>query len=302
MRAIITGGTGVIGRVLVDELAAAGHEVIVLSRNPDNKAGMFPDGVQVIGWDAKSAQGWGAWVNGETAIINLAGENVANWRWTDEHRRRVLQSRLDTSQAVVEAIEQASEKPRVLLQASAVGFYGDQGDTVLTEDSPLGSGWRAEVVDQWEAASEAVKALGVRRVLLRIGIVIDTAGGALPPMVLGARFMGGQLGNGRQWIPWVHNLDVARAIAHLMTQDDAAGVMNIVAPEPVTNKTMMHTIGKVIRWPTFIPVPGFALKLALGEMATSVLDSQRVEPPALLASGYDFAYPKIEPALRDILK
>lgn len=302
MRAIVTGGTGLIGRLLVTELVKKGHEVVVLTRNTDGKADLFPKGVILRQWDTKTANGWGDLVNRETALINLAGEGVVNWRWTNAHRQRVLQSRLDTSQAMLDAVKSATEKPKVLLQASAVGYYGSRGDESISEHSKSGSGWRADVCIAWEAATEPVEAEGVRRAILRIGIVLDMESGALPPMVLGARFMGGQLGDGQQWVPWIHNLDVALSTIHLMENDNAHGIFNLVAPHPVTNKTMMATLGKVLRWPTFISVPAFALNLALGEMATSVLDSQRIYPPVLLQSGYEFQYAELEPALRDLLK
>lgn len=297
MRVIVTGGTGLIGVPLVSELAEAGHEVIVLSRSPAGKAGLFPSGVRVTTWDARSGEGWAHLINADTALVNLAGEGVANWRWTDAHRRRVLQSRIDTSQAMVDAVRQADTPPCVLLQASAVGYYGSRGDEWLDEDSSGGDGWRAEVCQQWEPVTEAVAQAGVRRCVLRIGIVLDKRGGALPPMTLGARFMGGQLGSGQQWIPWIHNADVAGAVIHLMKNESAAGVYNLTTPYPVTNRRMMQALGQVMGWPAFIPVPGFALEIALGEMASSVLDSQRVYPRRLLESGYVFRYKTIEAAL-----
>jgi hypothetical protein len=252
-------------------------------------------------WDALTSAGWGDLINGDTVIVNLAGENVANWRWTRTHRRIVLQSRLDTSRAVCTAIEKATEKPRALLQASAVGFYGSRGSMAIGEITPPGDGWRAEVCKLWEAETDPVEAMGVRRVLLRIGIVLDPRGGALPPLLLAHRLLGSRLGSGEQWIPWVHNADVATAITALIAADDDAGPVNIVAPTPVTNAGFMRALARVRRWPALIPVPGWALWLALGEMATSVLDSQRVYPAALQAAGFDFAYPQVDDALRDLL-
>jgi uncharacterized protein len=302
MRVIITGGTGLIGRLLVADLVQDGHEVIVLTRNVQDKHDVFAPAVRLVQWDALSPEGWGHLITSDTAIINLAGENVANWRWTLTHRRIVLQSRLAAGRAVTQAIAQAEEKPAVLLQASAVGYYGSRGDLSLGEITTPGTGWRAEVCKLWEAETDPVLTQGVRRVLLRIGIVIDPAGGALPPMVLGTTFMGRRLGDGKQWVPWIHNADVSGAIRFLMTAESLDGPVNICAPYPVTNADLMASIGRVRRWPTLIPVPAFALWLALGEMATSVLDSQRVYPSVLQSAGYDFQFPQITPALRALLK
>ena len=302
MRIIISGGTGMIGQQLVPELAALGHEVYVLTRNVADKSNLFVPSVQFAQWDAISSTGWGHLINKDTVLINLAGENVANWRWTLTHKRIVLRSRLDATRAMVEAINQASEKPRALLQASAVGYYGSRGQLSIGEITPAGDGWRAEVCKLWEAESDPVLDAGVRRVLLRIGIVIDVSGGALPPFLLGALFMGGRLGGGDQWVPWVHNADVAGAIIHLLNDETVEGAVNVTSPAPVTNEEFFQAIGRVRRWPTFIPVPAWALQLALGEMATTVLDSQRVYPALLQERGYNFRFAHLDDALRHILK
>jgi len=299
MRVIVTGGTGLIGTVLVPRLIEAGHDVIVLTRQPAVKAAV--DGVQFIGWDARTPQGWDHLINADTAIINLAGEPVANWRWTAAHKQRVLDSRIQTSEAVLNAIQAAEEKPAVLLQASAVGYYGSRGDETLAEASLPGAGWRAQVCVDWEAVTDPVDVLGVRRCLLRIGIVLDRRSGALPPLLLAARMLGARLADGRQWIPWIHNADVAGAILHLLHDAAISGPVNLVAPYPVTNADFLSAIGQRLGTPTVIPVPGWGLRVALGEMATTVLDSQRVYPPLLLEHGYDFAFPTLESALADLV-
>jgi uncharacterized protein len=295
VRVIITGGTGVIGKRLA-MLLSPDHEVIILSRNPQSVTDM-PAGVQVQGWDARTANGWGHLLNGDTAIVNLAGKNPANWRWTAAHKRAVLESRIQAGKAVVEAVRNASQKPCVLLQASAVGYYGNRGDEILTEDSTPGQGFRAEVCLEWERVTAS---LDIRQCWLRIGIVLTKSGGAFPPMLLGSQMLGRQLGDGRQWIPWIHNEDTARAIQFLMMQENASGIFNLCAPEPVTNRVFMQTLGQVIHRPPIVPVPEFALRLALGEMAGTVLDSQRVLPKRLLEAGFNFGFSTIKEAVVDL--
>jgi len=301
MRVIITGGTGSVGVPLSNELTSAGHEVFVLSRNPSNAPDTLHSDIQVIRWDAKTGDGWYEYIDDNTAIINLAGKNPANWRWTDAHKQQVLDSRLNAANAVIDAITRADEKPAVLLQASAVGYYGDTGQAEIREDAPAGDTWRAQVCVQWEGALKPVEAMGVRVVYLRIGIVLDPTGGALPPFILAGHLMGRQLGDGKQWIPWIHNTDVSRAIHYLMQHDTLSGVVNISAPTPLQNRDFMDTLTDVLKRPSIFPVPSFALKLAMGEMSNTVLDSQRVLPQVLLDEGYDFRYPTLEPALRDLL-
>ncbi len=304
-RVIITGGTGLIGRRLVPLLSRNGYEVYVLTRNPLRRREALrhlPPNVHLHAWDALTPEGWSHLINADTVIINLAGQNVAHWRWTATHRRVVLQSRLDATRAVVQAVAAAPQKPRAVHQASAVGYYGTRGELAIGEITTPGTGWRAEVCKLWEAESDPLEALGVRRVLLRIGIVLERGGGALPAMALGVRMMGGQLGDGRQWVPWIHNADVADAILHLITHEDIHGGVNVVAPYPATNREFMAALGRVWGWPSFVPVPAWALHFALGEMATSVLDSQRVYAPILTESGYQFRFPQIDEALRDLLR
>jgi len=301
MRVIITGGTGAIGMPLSNELVSAGHEVIVLSRNPANAPDTLSSQVAVIKWDAKTGDGWFDHINNDTAIINLAGKNPANWRWTNSHKQQVLTSRLNAAHAVIDATQRADAKPAVLLQASAVGYYGETGQTEIREDAPAGHTWRAGVCVEWEAALQPVEAMGIRTVYLRIGIVLDTKSGALPPFILAGHLMGRQLGDGKQWIPWIHNDDVSGALRYLMENDTLSGIFNITAPHPMQNRDFMWTLTAVLSRPSLFPVPAFALKIAMGEMSKTVLDSQRILPQALLDGGYTFRYPSLDPALRDLL-
>lgn len=305
MRAIITGGSGTIGRRLSPLLLEAGYEVIVLSRRPGNY--VFADGVRAVQWDGRSASGWGDLADGAGAIINLAGQNIEGSgllpsRWTAEHKRAIYESRLLAGQAVMEAVEAAQAKPQVLFQVSGADYYGSTEKTV-DESTPAGSSFLARVAEEaWEAPTVAAESMGVRRVIGRVGPALTMEGGPLPYFVLQYRlFAGGRLGSGEQWLSWIHIDDVVRAIAHLITSESSKGVYNVAAPDPVNNKTFGKTLGKIMGRPSLIPAPAFALKLVLGEVSELVLQGQRLDSTRLLASGFEFQYPQLAPALRDLL-
>ena len=301
MRVLITGGTGLIGSHLGRELAAAGHEVVVLTRDPSS-AGPLPPGVRAVGWDARTAAGWGHLVAG-AAIVHLAGENIGAGRWTAERKRRIYDSRVRSGEAVLAAVEQADEKPRVLLQASGVGYYGDGGDVELDEESPLGDGFLSEVCRDWEAVTADVEALGVRRAVLRTSMVLAREGGALPRLALPFRlFAGGTVGDGGAWRPWIHVADHLAAIHLLLAHETASGAFNLTAPRPATARELARTLGRVMRRPSFLPAPSFAVRLALGEMADALLVSQRAVPRRLAKLGFSFRFPDLEPALGDLLR
>ncbi len=306
MRVIITGGTGLIGRALIDLLLPENHEIIVLSRNPDGAN--LPAGVTPARWDGVSTDGWAHRVDGADAVVNLAGESIAGTgavpaRWTAQRKQRILDSRLNATNAVVAAIAQARNKPAVLVQGSAVGFYGSRhDDRVLDEEAPPGDDFLAEVAQRWEAVSAAVEEMGVRRAIARTGLVLSSDGGSLPPTLLPFRFfVGGPLGDGRQWWPWIHIRDEVRALAFLMTEERASGPFNLTAPNPVTNREFARVLGKVLGRPAALPAPAPVLRLALGEMATLLLDGQRAVPKRLLDLGFHFDFPDLEPALQDLL-
>lgn len=306
MRVIIAGGSGLIGTELVNDMASEGHDLTVLSRNPDRVSGM-PASVKVVKWDGKTAQGWGHLADGADAIINLAGESIAGknplaGRWTAERKRAILNSRLEATGAVVQAIQQARLKP-VLIQSSAVGYYGPRGDEELTETASPGRDFLAEVCQQWEAAAQPAAQAGARLVIFRTGVVLSMQGGALPFMVLPYRlFGGGPLGSGKQWLPWIHLEDEVAAIRYFAENASTQGVYNLCAPNPLTSGDFGKVIGKVLGRPHWLPAPGFALKLALGELSTLLLDGQRQIPSRLLKSGFRFKFPEAETALRDLLK
>lgn len=312
MRYILTGGTGLIGTALAQSLLADGHEVVVLSRTPETPAEStrlgLPDGVRVVGWDARTAEGWGHLVEGAAAIVNLAGANLAGQgflpsRWTEARKRIIRDSRVNAGHAVAAAVEQAGEKPRVVVQASGVGYYGARGDEPLSEEADAGGDFLARLAaEDWEPSTAPVEAMGVRRVIIRSGAVFSSEEGALPRMALPFRlFVGGRLGSGDQWHSWIHLQDEVRAIRFLADHDQARGAFNLTAPQPVTNAELARTLGKVLSRPAWAPVPGFVMRLAFGEVTSVLLEGQRALPRRLLELGFEFRFPDPEAALRDLL-
>lgn len=301
MRVIITGGSGLIGRELTKRLSDDGHEVIILSRSP-HKVNRLPANARAEKWDARTAEGWGALADGADAIINLAGANIGASRWTEERKRIILESRVHAGEAVVEAVQAAANKPKVVIQASAVGYYGNRGDEPLTEESSAGDDFLAHVCIAWE---NTVKPLEdqVRLIYIRTGVVLTTTDGALKQMMLPFKFFaGGPLGDGKQWFPWIHLDDEVAAILYLLYNEDAEGVYNLNSPRIMTNANFVKTLGKVMNRPAIMPAPAFALKLALGEMATLVLDGQRMIPQRLEETDFEFAYPDAEAALQNLIQ
>lgn len=304
MRVLITGGTGMIGRALATNLLQDNgkNEVIVLSRNPERIRKPQP-GVQYLGWDGRTAQGWGDTVENFDAIVNLAGESIAAGRWTTARRERIRNSRINVGRAVTEALLEARVKPRMLLQASAVGIYGPHGDEIIDENAPSGTDFLSHVAVDWEASTATVDTLGVRRVVVRLGVVLSADSGALPRMVLPFRFFaGGPLGHGRQRFPWIHLADVANALRFLLEHEEAQGVFHLTAPVPPTNAEFARALGRVLKRPAWLPVPAFALRLLFGEMATVLLDGQNAVPQRLQALGFHFRYGEMEAALRNLLQ
>jgi uncharacterized protein (TIGR01777 family) len=301
MRVLITGGSGLIGRALAASLARDGNEVIIISRRPERIIGL-PEGARAERWDGRTGEGWYSLADGTDAIINLAGENISSGRWTDERKRSILESRLNAGRAIVEAVEMAAHKPRVAIQASGVGYYGPHGDEEIMEDTPPGHDFLARVAVDWENSTAPLEALGVRRIVIRTGVVLSTAGGALPRMMLPFRFFtGGRLGSGQQWFPWIHIADEVGAIRFLIENETAHGPFNLAAPTPLTNTEFSHLLGQRLRRPALMPIPGFTLRMLFGEMATAILDGQRAIPQNLLQLGFAFQFPEAGPALRGLL-
>ncbi len=312
MKIVITGGTGLIGSALAASLAQDGNQVTILSRSPQSSSEALPAGVKIVQWDGRTANGWGHLVDGADAVVNLAGESIAGdsmsalifKRWTPERKERLLNSRLDAGKAVVEAIEMAKVKPAVLVQASAVGYYGSRGDEMLTEDASAGDDFLVRICQAWEASTAAVEPMGVRRAIIRSpGVVMSTSGGAFPFMLLPFKlFVGGPLGGGKQWFSWIHIKDEVKAICFIIDRPDASGAFNLAAPQATTNAEFSKILGKVMRRPSFIPVPAFALKLLFGGKAAILLGSTRQIPKRLEGLGFKFDYPTAQAAITDVLK
>ncbi len=294
MRVVVTGGTGFLGRALVAALAGRGDEAVVVTRDPSRAE--LPPGARGTGWDGLATA-----VDGADAVVNLAGETIAQ-RWTAAAKARIVGSRAQAAERVGAALRAAKSPPAVLVNASAVGFYGNRGDEELTEASPAGSGFLAETTLAWERAAREAVPDGVRLVLLRTGFVLGEDGGGLSKMLIPFRLgLGGPLGSGRQWVPWVHRDDLVALL--LAALDDARfeGPVNATAPAPVPMKELAAALGRVLRRPAFAPAPAFAIRAAMGEMAALVLDGQRALPEKALALGFSFRFPDLEPALRDLL-
>ncbi|HVM39558.1 MAG TPA: TIGR01777 family oxidoreductase [Acidimicrobiia bacterium] len=298
MDVAITGATGMIGRALRTALEADGHRVRPLVR-PSTK-GNRQDGVA---WDPDGATIDVAGLEGCDAVVHLAGVSLADGRWTGDHRRRIVESRVRGTTLIAEAVARLDPTP-VLVSSSAVGYYGDGGQDVLTEESPSGEGFVADVCRQWEAATAPAVEAGARVAIIRTGPVLDRRDGLLPRMLLPFRLgVGGRLGSGRQWMAWISVDDQVRAIRHLVETDDLSGPFNLTAPNPVTNREFTVTLAKVLRRPALMVVPSFALKAAFGatKAQETVLISQRVVPTRLETSGFEFAHPDLEQALRAVL-
>jgi uncharacterized protein len=301
MKMIIAGGTGMIGRALTTELTAGGHTLWVLSRNPRKSSPHT--GAHMVQWDSQSAAGWGHLVNEVDAIINLTGENIGAGRWTPARKREIVASRVQAGNAVVEAVRQASRRPRIVLQASAIGYYGNTGERVLDENDPPGDDFLGQVGVAWEASTKAVEDLGVRHMVTRTGLVVALKGGFMDPVLLQYRlFGGGSLGSGQQWWSWILLDDVVRAMRFLIEHDLARGAYNLTSPNPVRMSDFGRAVGSVLRRPHLIPIPAFVLKLVLGEMSQLVLEGQRVHPVKLLAAGFGFKHPELKSALHAVLK
>lgn len=300
-RVIVTGGTGFIGAPLCRLLAESGYEVLALTRQPDKSRRLFGRGVGCLGWDGKSARTWVDVASGAFAIINLAGDNIGQGRWTQEKKARILHSRLEAGRAVARAVERAKEKPRLLLQASAVGYYGAT-ESLVDENAPAGQGFLADVAAQWEACTAPVEREGVRRVLLRTSMVLGR-GGALAQMLPSFRmFLGAIFGSGQQGVSWIHLRDEIGAIRHLMESEEASGPYNLASLNPVTHEEFCRTLASVLKRPCALRIPAQAARLLLGEMADQlVLSGQFAEPARLLASGYKFEFSGLRAALEDIL-
>jgi hypothetical protein len=294
VKVLITGASGLIGSALSARLATGGHDVVCLTRSAPSRPGEFR-------WDPTAGEIDRAPFDGIDGVVNLAGETVAG-RWTETKKRKIRDSRVLGTRLLAETAAAQDPQPRVFVSASAVGYYGDRGDEPVTEGSPIGHGFLAEVVRAWEAAAEPAREAGIRVVNPRFGIVQSAAGGALraqlPLFRLG---LGGRVGNGRQYVSWVALDDVVGAIEFALGNERLAGPANVSAPQPVTNAEYARTLGRVLGRPAVLPAPAPALRLVLGEFSGELLGGQRVLPDRLLEEGFEFRYPELEGALRHVL-
>lgn len=299
MKIVACGMSGLIGSVVLERLGPT-NEIVVLKRRVSRP--VHSKGIRSVVWEPPKIGDWAREVDGAQAVINLSGESIAGKRWTPAQKKELRESRLSTTKALVDAMVLAKTKPTVFLNASAIGFYGPRDEGILSETSPAGAGFLAELCREWENEALRASALGIRTVLLRTGIVLAKNGGALSKMVPPFKlFIGGALGSGRQVMSWIHLEDEVGGILKCLQDNRVNGPVNLTAPNPVNMKEFAGSLGRVLKRPSFLPVPAFALKLLLGEMSELLLTGQNVAPKALLSAGYVFKYPKLEPALASLL-
>jgi uncharacterized protein (TIGR01777 family) len=292
MRCVLSGGTGFIGGRLAERLRRNGDEVRVWSRR----------GAGAYQWDPLKSPPALESLEGTDVVVHLAGEPVAQ-RWNDEVKQRIRDSRVLGTRRLVDSIARVANRPKLLVSASAIGFYGSRGDEVLTEESGPGKGFLVDVCREWEAEADRAANFGLRVVKLRIGFVLGMEGGALAQMLTPFKMgVGGRMGNGKQWMPWVHVEDVTEMMVHVVREEGAAGVWNVASPNPVRNADFTHELARAVHRPAVFPVPQFALKMAFGELAQHMLDSARVVPAVAEKAGFRFRYPELRDALKNLIR
>lgn len=303
MKIILTGGTGFIGTYLLQRLSEQPNDIVLFTRSPAAAKTMNAASLRYVHWDAKSFGPWIEEINGADVVINLIGKNVFEQRWTAAVKQELIDSRVHSTGLIVEAIRRSSRKPNVLVSASAVGFYGEKGDELVTEESPGGNDFLAGLVVQWERAAKKAEEYGVRVANPRTGIVLQKDGGMVERLLLPFRlFGGGWIGSGKQYIPWVHMDDVVRGMLYPIENETVSGPYNLMSPNPVTMKDFCRILGNVLHRPSWVPVPDFALKILYGEGAKVIIAGQKAVPQKLLNAGYQFSFSDLETALKDILR
>jgi uncharacterized protein (TIGR01777 family) len=301
MNVVITGANGFIGSALARRLASEGDSVAGLVRNPAAAGSVLPSPIRVLAWNPASADEWREAVAAADVVVHLAGASLGAKRWTPEYKQVLRDSRVETTKAVVAAMRESGRAGRALLSGSAVGYYGDGGDRILTEADPAGRGFLAEMCFEWEAEAARAGEFGARVVTLRTGIVLGEGGALekmLPPFRLG---LGGPLGSGRQWMPWIHLEDAVGMIAWAARAQSVRGPINVVSPNPVTMREFAAALGSSLHRPALFPVPGFALRLLLGEFAEALLTGQRLMPEVARKEGFEWRFPELAAALRDVV-
>ncbi|MBD2057380.1 TIGR01777 family protein [Oculatella sp. FACHB-28] len=306
MKVAVTGATGFVGTRLVERLNAEGHTVVVLTRSLERGKQVFPTAtfpnVEVFAYAPLESGDWQAVISGCDGVVNLAGEPIAEGRWTPQRKQIILDSRKVGTEKIVEAIARANPKPSVLVNSSAVGYYGTSETATFDESSPAADDFLAQVCQAWEASASKVKESGTRLVILRTGIVLGMGGAIakmLPPFQL---FAGGPLGSGRQWVSWIHREDLVNLILSALTQPNMEGTFNATAPNPVHMSELCNTLGEVLNRPSWLPVPDFALEALLGDAAIVVLEGQKVLPKQTQSSGFKYQYPLVKQAIQEIVQ
>ena len=298
MKTLVTGATGLIGKALCRRLVDEGHEVTILSRHPQKHSDY-----ETFIWDPLVGPPPLEAIQGIDGVVHLAGESVAGARWTSEKKKRIRESRVIGTRNLIAAIAESHSRPVTLISASAVGFYGDRGDELLDEQSPPGKGFLSEVCIAWEYEAAGASALGMRVAHMRTGLVLSSAGGALPRMLPAFKLgLAATLGHGQQWVPWIHLDDVVGLFLHALLTEALAGPINVAAPNIVRNEEFTRDLARILNRPSFLVAPSFALNLMLGEMAELVLMSDRVTPSRALETGYHFRYTHLKEALKGLLK
>jgi uncharacterized protein (TIGR01777 family) len=300
MKILITGGTGFVGTQLTNRLLREGHEVTILTRSPKTPKGTA-FGIFYLQGDPTQKGPWQDSIKNHDAIINLAGASIFS-KWTDAYKKLIRDSRMTTTRNLVEGIPAHSERKITLFSTSAVGYYGFHGDEQLTEEAPPGDDFLARLAIEWEGEALKAQDRGARVVITRFGIVLGEKGGALGQMIpLFKKFIGGPIGNGRQWFSWIHIKDLAEAFVFLTKHPEISGPVNLCSPNPLRNKDLAKALGKALHRPSFMPAPGFMIKLVLGEFGSVILEGQKVIPKKLLDSGFTFQYPDIDKALQSLM-
>ncbi|MCL5030346.1 MAG: TIGR01777 family oxidoreductase [Bacteroidetes bacterium] len=299
---IITGATGSIGKILCKELIKRGDEVTIFTRNPAQAKSIIEGAKEYIKWNYETPEEWNNYLNGKNAVIHLAGVSIAGRRWNSIYKKLIFDSRIISTRNLVKAFEEVEQKPAIFISASAVGYYGNAEDDIVTESSKCGNDFLSQVCKAWELESEKVESFGTRRISIRTGIVLS-ANGALKRMLLPYKlFIGGPIGSGKQWFPWIHIDDLIRIYLYALDNPGISGIINASSPKPVTMKEFASTLGKILHRPSLFSVPLFALRIAIGEAAESVAASQRAIPEKLLESGFKFKFENVEDALKNILE
>jgi len=302
-RIIITGATGMIGKKLVNVLINRGDEVIIFSRDAKKAKLIFPKAKECVEWDYRKPELWKSKLENSDAVVHLAGINLFSKRWSEGFKREVIESRETSTQNLVGSIKSCTHKPEIFISASGIGYYGDCSDRILDEKSPKGSDFLADVCKVWERESQKAGEYGVRNVQIRTGLVLSTEDGALKQMLPPFKcFIGGPLGNGKQWASWLHIDDIVGIYLHAIDCKELIGAVNAASPNPIKMKEFAKTLGRVLKRPSFFSVPKFVLKIVVGEAAEVVTASQRIDIKKLLNSGYHFKFTELDKAFEDLLK